>query len=111
MRERFLLQDPELQRLALEIARADVRVRFGTWNPDKEFFSPAADSEFLISSEGAVLEPGEARDAILLEPNVDIIGGAPSSISIEVTLISPSPPEHGASRGSPEQSPLWEYLQ
>jgi HAMP domain-containing protein len=36
-----------------------------------------------------VLEPGEARDSILLEPNVVIIGGAPSSISIEVTLISP----------------------
>ena len=89
VRERFLLQDPELQQLALDIARADVRVRFGTWNPDKEFFSPAADSEFLISSEGAVLEPGEARDSILLEPNVVIIGGAPSSISIEVTLISP----------------------
>ena len=89
VRERFLLQDPELQQLALEIARADVRVRFGTWNPDKEFFSPAADSEFLISSEGAVLEPDEARDSIVLEPNVVIIGGAPSSISIEVTLISP----------------------
>ena len=89
VRERFLLQDPELQQLALDIARADVRVRFGTWNPDKEFFSPAAESEFLISSDGAVLEPGEARDSILLEPNVVIIGGAPSSISIEVTLISP----------------------
>jgi signal transduction histidine kinase len=89
VRERFSLQDPELQQLALEIARADVRVRFGTWNPDKEFFSPAAESEFLISSEGAVLEPGEARDSIQLEPNVVIIGGAPSSISIEVTLISP----------------------
>jgi signal transduction histidine kinase len=89
VRERFLLQDPELQGLALDIARADVRVRFGTWNPDKEFFSPAAESEFLISSEGAVLETGEARDSILLEPNVVIVGGAPSSISIEVTLISP----------------------
>ena len=89
VRERFLLQDPELQQLALEVARADVRVRFGTWNPDKEYFSPAADSEFLISSEGAVLEPGEARDSIVLDPNVVIIGGAPSSISIEVTLISP----------------------
>jgi len=84
-----LLQDPELQQLALDIARADVRVRFGTWNPDKEFFSPAAESEFLISSDGAVLEPGEARDSIQLEPSVVIIGGAPSSISIEVTLISP----------------------
>ncbi|MFM9166019.1 MAG: HAMP domain-containing protein, partial [Candidatus Limnocylindrus sp.] len=89
VRERFLLQDPEMQQLALDIARADVRVRFGTWNPDKEFFSPAAESEFLISSEGAVLELGEARDSILLEPNVVIIGGAPASISIEVTLISP----------------------
>jgi HAMP domain-containing protein len=89
VRERFLLQDPELQALALDIARADVRVRFGTWNPDKEFFSPADESEFLISSEGAVLETGEARDSILLEPNVVIVGGAPSSISIEVTLISP----------------------
>jgi len=89
VRERFLLQDPELQQLALEIARADVRVRFGTWNPDKEFFSPAADSEFLISSEGAVLESSEARDTIQLEPSVAIIGGAPSSIGIEVTLISP----------------------
>lgn len=89
VRERFLLQDPELQQLALGIARADVRVRFGTWNPDKEFFSPAAESEFQISSEGAVLEPGEARDLIQLEPSVVIIGGAPSSISIEVTLISP----------------------
>jgi signal transduction histidine kinase len=78
-----------LQALALDIARADVRVRFGTWNPDKEFFSPADESEFLISSEGAVLETGEARDSILLEPNVVIVGGAPSSISIEVTLISP----------------------
>jgi HAMP domain-containing protein len=89
VRERFLLQDPELQQLALDVARADVRVRFGTWNPDKEFFSPAAESEYLISSDGAVLEPGEARDSILLEPNVVIIGGAPMSISIEVTLISP----------------------
>lgn len=89
VRERFLLQDPELQQLALDIARADVRVRFGTWNPDKEFFSPAAESEFQISSDGAVLEPGEARDSIQLEPSVVIIGGAPSSISIEVTLISP----------------------
>ena len=89
VRERFLLQDPELQQLALGIARADVRVRFGTWNPDKEFFSPAAESEFQISSDGAVLEPGEARDSIQLEPSVVIIGGAPSSISIEVTLISP----------------------
>jgi len=34
VRERFLLQDPELQQLALDVARADVRVRFGTWNPD-----------------------------------------------------------------------------
>ena len=89
VRERFLLQDPELQQLALDIARADVRVRFGTWNPDQEFFSPAAEAEFLISSDGVVLEPGEARDSILLEPNVVIIGGAPMSISIEVTLISP----------------------
>ena len=89
VRERFLLQDPELQQLALGIARADVRVRFGTWNPDKEFFSPAAESEFQISSDGAALEPGEARDSIQLEPSVVIIGGAPSSISIEVTLISP----------------------
>ena len=89
VRERFLLQDPELQQLALAIARADVRVRFGTWDPDKEHFSPAADSEFLISSVGAVLEAGEARDSILLEPNVVVIGGAPSSIGIEVTLISP----------------------
>ena len=89
VRERFLLQDPELQQLALEIARADVRVRFGTWDPDKEHFSPAADSEFLISSDGAVLEPGEGRDSILLEPNVELIGGAPTSIGIEVTLISP----------------------
>lgn len=89
VRERFLLQDPELQQLALDIARADVLVRFGTWNPDKEFFSPAAESEFLISSDGAVLEAGEARDSIQLEPSVVIIGGAPSSISIEVTLISP----------------------
>ncbi|MFN9943346.1 MAG: hypothetical protein ACK56I_28130, partial [bacterium] len=89
VRERFLLQDPELQQLALDVARADVLVRFGTWNPDKEFFSPAADSEFLISSDGAVLQPGEARDSIQLEPNVVIIGGAPMSISIEVTLISP----------------------
>ncbi len=89
VRERFLLQDPELQQLALDIARADVRVRFGTWNPDKEFFSPAAESEFLVSSDGAVLEAGEARDSIQLEPSVVIIGGAPSSISIEVTLISP----------------------
>ncbi|MCX5978417.1 MAG: HAMP domain-containing sensor histidine kinase [Chloroflexi bacterium] len=89
VRERFLLQDPELQQLALGIARADVRVRFGTWNPDKEFFSPAAESEFQISSDGAVLEPGEARDSIQLEPSIVIIGGAPSSISIEVTLVSP----------------------
>ncbi len=89
VRERFLLQDPELQQLALGIARSDVRVRFGTWNPDKEFFSPAAESEFLISSDGAVLEPGEARDSIQLEPSVVIIGGAPVSIGIEVTLISP----------------------
>jgi len=89
VRERFLLQDPELQQLALEIARADVRVRFGTWDPDKEHFSPAADSEFLISSDGAVLEPGEGRDSILLEPNIELIGGAPSSVGIEVTLISP----------------------
>ena len=89
VRERFLLQDPDLQQLALEIARADVRVRFGTWDPDKEHFSPAADSEFLISSDGAVLEQGEARDSILLEPSVELIGGAPSSIGIEVTLISP----------------------
>ena len=89
VRERFLLQDPELQQLALEIARADVRVRFGTWDPDKEHFSPAADSEFLISSDGAVLEPGEGRDSILLEPNVELVGGAPTSIGIEVTLISP----------------------
>jgi signal transduction histidine kinase len=84
-----LLQDPELQQLSLAIARSDVRVRFGTWNPDKEFFSPAAESEFLISSDGAVLEPGEARDSILLEPSVIIIDGGPRSIGIEVTLISP----------------------
>lgn len=89
VRERFLLQDPDLQQLALEIARADVRVRFGTWDPDTEHFSPAADAEFLISSDGATLEPGEARDAILLEPNIELIGGAPSSVAIEVTLISP----------------------
>ena len=89
VRERFLLQDPELQQLALGIARADVRIRFGTWDPDRELFSLAAESEFLISSEGAELEPGEARDSILLEPSVVIIGGAPSSVGIEVTLISP----------------------
>jgi len=89
VRERFLLQDPELQQLALDIARSDVRVRFGTWDPDKEHFSPAADAEFLISSDGAVLEPGETRDSILLEPSVVIVGGGPPSIGIEVTLISP----------------------
>jgi len=89
VRERFLLQDPELQQLALGIARADVRVRFGTWDPDKKHFAPAADAEFLISSEGAVLETGEARDSIDLDPSVLVVGGAPSSIGIEVTLISP----------------------
>ena len=89
VRERFLLQDPELQQLALEVARADVRIRFGTWDPDKEHFSPAADAEFLISSDGAVLDAGEARDAIVVEPSVLLVGGAPSSIAIEVTLSSP----------------------
>ena len=89
VRERFLLQDPELQQLALEIARADVLVRFGTLNPDTEHFSPAADSEFLISSDSAVLAADEARDSIQLEPSVELIGGAPSSVAIEVTLISP----------------------
>lgn len=89
VRERFLLQDSEIQQLALEIARADVRIRFGTWNPDKEFFSPSAESEFLISSDGAILDPKESRDSILLEPSVVLLGGAPASIGIEVTLISP----------------------
>lgn len=84
-----MLQDPDLQQIALGVARADVRVRFGTWDPDKEHFSPAANSEFLISSDGAALEPGEARDSIVLDPSVTIVGGAPTTIGIEVTLISP----------------------
>jgi len=46
VRERFLLQDPELQQLALDVARADVLVRFGTWNPDKEFSLPLLTQSF-----------------------------------------------------------------
>jgi len=89
VRERFLLQDPELQQLALGVARADVRVRFGLWDPDKELFTAAADAEFLISSAGAIRESGEERDSIRVEPSLALIGGAPTSIGIQVTLLSP----------------------
>ena len=89
VQERFLLQDPELQQLALGVARADVRVRFGLWDPDKELFTAAADAEFLISSAGAIRESGEERDSIRVEPSLALIGGAPTSIGIQVTLLSP----------------------
>ena len=61
IQERFLLQDPELQGLATVIARADVRIQFGSWDEAQQLFTPLTDAEFTIDSSG-------------VEPTADDIG-------------------------------------
>jgi signal transduction histidine kinase len=89
VRNRFLLQDAALQKIANEIARADVQIRFGIWNEAKQKFNPSSDGEFLISS--AAIEPhsDEARTSLQSEPTRVIFSGGPQSSAIEVTLIDP----------------------
>ena len=64
VQERFLLQDPELQGLATVIARADVRLRFGTWDEAQQKFTPLEGSTFTIDSSGVEAAAGEQRDPI-----------------------------------------------
>lgn len=89
VRNRFLLQDAALQKIANEIARADVQIRFGVWNEAKQKFNPSPDGEFLISS--AAIEPAsdEARASLQSEPTRVIFNGGPQSSAIEVKLIEP----------------------
>ena len=73
---RFRLQDAELQSLALEIARADVVIRFGRYDADKKSFAPAEEGIFVIRSEGIEVAPGETREKSGSCPEVYPIGGA-----------------------------------
>ena len=86
---RFRLQDAELQSLALEIARADVVIRFGRYDADKKSFTPAEDGIFVIRSEGIELATGEAREKSGSGPEVFTISGAVVSAAVEISLERP----------------------
>ena len=86
---RFRLQDAELQSLALEIARADVVIRFGRYDADKKSFTPAEEGIFVIRSEGIELAPGEARETSGSGPEVYPISGAVVSAAVEISLERP----------------------
>jgi len=89
VRNRFSLQNPELQVLATTIARADVRITFGAWDADKESFQAIPDGEFLISSEGIEATADEARAGVLVDPQVATFGGSTLVGAVEVRLESP----------------------
>lgn len=89
VRERFLLQDPELQGLATVIARADVRFRFGTWDEAQQQFTPLEDATFTIDSSGIEAAPGERRDLIDSGSEVVLLGGTETIGAVEVTLERP----------------------
>lgn len=86
---RFRLQDAELQSLALEIARADVVIRFGTYDADTESFTPAEEGIFVIRSEGIEVAAGEAREKSGSGPAVFPVGGAVTGAAVEVSLERP----------------------
>ncbi|MFM8689676.1 MAG: sensor histidine kinase [Candidatus Limnocylindrus sp.] len=89
VRERFLLQDPELQGLATVIARADVRFRFGTWDEAQQQFTPLEDATFTLDSSGIEAAPGERRDLIDSGSEVVLLGGTETIGAVEVTLERP----------------------
>lgn len=89
VQERFLLQDPELQGLATVIARADVRLRFGTWDEAQQKFTPLEDSEFTIDSSGVEAAAGEQRDSIESGSEIVLLGGVEAIGAVEVTLEQP----------------------
>jgi signal transduction histidine kinase len=89
VRERFLLQDPELQGLATVIARADVRFRFGIWDEAQQKFTPLGDSTFTIDSSGVEAAAGERRDPIESGSEIVLLGGTEVLAAVEVTLEQP----------------------
>lgn len=89
VRERFLLQDPELQGLATVIARADVRFRFGIWDEAQQKFTPLEDSTFTIDSSGVEAAAGERRDPIESGSEIVLLGGTEVLAAVEVTLEQP----------------------
>ena len=89
VRERFLLQDPELQGLATVIARADVRLRFGTWDEAQQRFTPLEGSTFTIDSSGVEAAAGERRDPIESGSEIVLLGGTEVLAAVEVTLEQP----------------------
>ena len=89
VRERFLLQDPELQGLATVIARADVRLRFGTWDEAQQKFTPLENSTFTIDSSGVEAAAGERRDPIESGSEIVLLGGTEVLAAVEVTLQQP----------------------
>jgi signal transduction histidine kinase len=89
VQERFLLQDPELQGLATVIARADVRLRFGTWDEAQQKFTPLEDSTFTIDSSGVEAAAGERRDPIESGSEIVLLGGSEVLAAVEVTLEQP----------------------
>ena len=89
VKERFLLQDPELQGLATSIARADVRIQFGSWDEAQQLFTPLTDAEFTIDSSGVEPTAGERRDPISSGSEVVILGGTSTIGAMEVTLLQP----------------------
>ena len=89
VRERFLLQDPELQGLATVIARADVHIQFGTWDEAQQLFTPIKAAVFTIDSSGVKPAAGEQRDAFSSGSEVMVLGGSPRVGAMEITLVQP----------------------
>ncbi|MFM2104045.1 MAG: hypothetical protein RL006_212 [Chloroflexota bacterium] len=89
VRERFLLQDPELQGLATVIARADVRLRFGTWDEAQQKFTALEEATFTIDSSGVEAAAGERRDPIDSGSEIVLLGGTETLGAVEVTLEQP----------------------
>jgi len=89
VRDRFLLQDADLQQLATAIARADVLIAFGTWDADKEEFRAIANGGFTISS--ASIEPAadESRVESDNQSTRVLLGGAPTAGAVQITLQAP----------------------
>jgi len=87
--ERFLLQDSELQGLATIIARADVRIRFGTWDEAQQRFTPLEGEIFTVDSTGVEAAPGERRESIESGAEVVLLGGTTTIGAMEVTLQRP----------------------
>jgi hypothetical protein len=89
VRDRFLLQDADLQQLATAIARADVLIAFGTWDADKEEFRAIPNGGFTISS--ASIEPAadESRVESDNQSTRVLLGGAPTAGAVQITLQAP----------------------